>query len=184
MVCVSLCLCVCVSVTTFSATARYNAHNKTYHRLQQDIRKVLNFFKNASSGNYGTYSTKAAIFLTLFSISIYTNGANYASEKGLSAVLHNIAHEMVSLWMWSRLPLHIVCSNNSKSPMMGAPSAEGLYFSVFHYNYILYMLQRCLKEIISGADVVLSTLTGASPEGSLRYCSYHEHYDYDSVCLD
>ena len=49
---------------------------------------------------------------------------------------------------------------------------------------ILYMLQRCLKEIVSGADVVLSTLTGASPEGSLRYCSYHEHYDYDSVCLD
>ena len=46
------------------------------------------------------------------------------------------------------------------------------------------MLQRCLKEIVSGADVVLSTLTGASPEGSLRYCSYHEHYDYDSVCLD
>ena len=65
--------------------------------------------------------------------------------------------------------------------MIGAPSAEGVYFS---YNYILYMLQRCLKEIVSGADVVLSTLTGASPEGSLRYCSYHEHYDYDSVCLD
>ena len=46
------------------------------------------------------------------------------------------------------------------------------------------MLQRCLKEIVSGADVVLSTLTGASPESLLRYCSYHEHYDYDSVCRD
>ena len=46
------------------------------------------------------------------------------------------------------------------------------------------MLQRCLKEIVSGANVVLSTLTGASPESLLRYCSYHELYDYDSVCRD
>ena len=29
--------CVCVSVTSFSAIARYNAHNKTYHRLQRDM---------------------------------------------------------------------------------------------------------------------------------------------------
>ena len=56
------------------------------------------------------------------------------SEKGLSAVLHNIAHEMVSLWIWSHLPLNIVCSNNSKFPIIGAPSAEGLYFSVFLYT--------------------------------------------------
>ena len=34
-------LCVCEHVTTFSATACYNAHNKTYHRLQWDMRKVL-----------------------------------------------------------------------------------------------------------------------------------------------
>ena len=32
---------VCVSVTTFSATARNNAPNKIYQRLQRDMSKVL-----------------------------------------------------------------------------------------------------------------------------------------------
>ena len=33
------------------------------------------------------------------------------------------------------------------------------------------MLQKCVKEILSCVDVVLCTLTGASPEGALRYIS-------------
>ena len=65
----SVCLCVCVSVTTFSATARYNAHNKTYHRLQQDIRISLKMLHPGIMAIFA-HSTKAAIFLTLFSISI------------------------------------------------------------------------------------------------------------------
>ena len=32
---------VCLSVTTFSATARNNATNKIYQRLQRDVSKVL-----------------------------------------------------------------------------------------------------------------------------------------------
>ena len=35
-------VCLCVSVTSFSAVMRYNAHKKTYHQLQWDMRKVLN----------------------------------------------------------------------------------------------------------------------------------------------
>ena len=34
-------LCVCLSVTTFSDTARNNAPNKIYQRLQRDMNKVL-----------------------------------------------------------------------------------------------------------------------------------------------
>ena len=34
-------LSVCLSVTTFSATARNNAPNKIYQRLQRDMSKVL-----------------------------------------------------------------------------------------------------------------------------------------------
>ena len=34
-------LCVCLSVTTFSATARNNAPNKIYQRLQWDMSKAL-----------------------------------------------------------------------------------------------------------------------------------------------
>lgn len=30
-------------------------------------------------------------------------------------------------------------------------------------------IQKCLKEILSNADVVLSTLTGASQEGVMKY---------------
>ena len=30
-------------------------------------------------------------------------------------------------------------------------------------------MQKCLKEILSNADVVLSTLTGASNEGVMKY---------------
>lgn len=40
----------------------------------------------------------------------------------------------------------------------------------------LFLVQKCLKEILSNADVVLSTLTGASNEGVLKYgtvmCAY------------
>ena len=36
-----VCLSVCLSVTTFSATARNNAPNKIYQRLQRDMSKVL-----------------------------------------------------------------------------------------------------------------------------------------------
>ena len=70
-------LCVCVSVTTFSATARYNAHNKTYHRPQWDMRKVLNLFvseKIIRSGTMAilTYSSTVAIFLALLRMHIPT----------------------------------------------------------------------------------------------------------------
>ena len=30
-------------------------------------------------------------------------------------------------------------------------------------------LQKAVKEVLGSADVILSTITGASPEGSLRY---------------
>ena len=36
-----VCVSVCLSVTTFSATARNNALNKIYQRLQRDMSKVL-----------------------------------------------------------------------------------------------------------------------------------------------
>ena len=36
-----VCVSVCLSVTTFSATARNNAPNKIYQRLQRDMSKVL-----------------------------------------------------------------------------------------------------------------------------------------------
>ena len=38
---VLMCVSVCLSVTTFSATARNNAPNKIYQRLQRDMSKVL-----------------------------------------------------------------------------------------------------------------------------------------------
>ena len=37
----AVCVSVCLSVTTFSATARNNAPNKIYQRLQRDMSKVL-----------------------------------------------------------------------------------------------------------------------------------------------
>ena len=37
------------------------------------------------------------------------------------------------------------------------------------------MQQKSLKEILSRADVVLSTLTGSSQEGILKYVSRHMH---------
>ena len=68
----SMCLCVCVCVT-FSTTVCYNVHNKTYHRLQQDIRKILNLLCSGIMAIFA-FSTKAAIFLALSSMHIPTCG--------------------------------------------------------------------------------------------------------------
>ena len=64
-----LCVCVsvCLSVTTFSATARNNAPNKIYQRLQRDMSKVLKVafsFKMLRSGVTAifAYAAKSAIF--------------------------------------------------------------------------------------------------------------------------
>lgn len=52
-----------------------------------------------------------------------------------------------------------------------------LYFVCKQY-VCLFLVQKCLREILSNADVVLSTLTGASNEGVMKYgtvtciCSY------------
>ena len=58
---------VCLSVTTFSATARNNAPNKIYQRLQRDMSKALKMafsLKMFSSGVTAifAYAAKSAIF--------------------------------------------------------------------------------------------------------------------------
>ena len=62
-----VCVSVCLSVTTFSATARNNAPNEIYQRLQRDMSKVLKMafsLKMLHSGVTVTfaYAAKSAIF--------------------------------------------------------------------------------------------------------------------------
>ena len=40
---------------------------------------------------------------------------------------------------------------------------------VLYNSYRDDCLQKAVKEVLGSADVILSTITGASPEGSLRY---------------
>ena len=66
-VCTCVCVSVCLSVTTFSATARSNAPNKIYQRLQRDMSKVLKMafsLKMLRSGVTAifAYAAKSAIF--------------------------------------------------------------------------------------------------------------------------
>ena len=62
-----VCMSVCLSVTTFSATARNNAPNKIYQRLQRDMSKVLKMafslkmFRSGVTAIFA-YAAKSAIF--------------------------------------------------------------------------------------------------------------------------
>ena len=101
---------VSVSVTTFSATARYNAHNLTYHQLQRDMRFEFGIFsfKMLYSGimEIFAYSTKAAIFLALLSMHIPTLATwfVYCRFKFLLVVYRLV---MLVLMTMSTLYLHI-----------------------------------------------------------------------------
>ena len=66
---------VCLSVTMFSATARNNAPNKIYQRLQRDMSKVLKMafslkmFRSGVTAIFA-HAAKSAIFVTLVSMRI------------------------------------------------------------------------------------------------------------------
>ena len=96
-----------MSVTTFSATARYNVHNKIYHRHEKGLNLVFSL-QMLCSGITSIFACSLALlsmripthghvvcYCGLNATSILTggigllpliNGVNYASEKGLSTV--------------------------------------------------------------------------------------------------
>ena len=91
-----------------------NVHNKTYHWLQPDMRKVLNLafsLKMLRSGIVAifAYSTKATIFLALLSMRIPTRG-----------------HVVSGLNVTSILTGGIIIG------LLPSISTESLHFSAFH----------------------------------------------------